>query len=200
MKHDTATLRHEHTQEDKVFKNFPEDPEFYHKDIRPNIVRIIHERGLEEWKYGILTNELHGHLGIYAIIGMKMGLFALEYLDAGAGQVQILSLAGSKPPVSCTNDGLQVSTGATIGHGLIKIMDADPPSPAAIFSYKEKSIRVLLKETFRQQVARQISAARQENGGLTDRYWKSIRELAIAYWTGWDRNKLFEVIPENIRN
>ena len=33
---------------------------------------IIERYGLEEWKVGVLANELHGHLGIYATVGVKI--------------------------------------------------------------------------------------------------------------------------------
>ena len=35
--------------------------------------------------------------------------------------LKVLSFAGTRPPISCFNDGLQISTGATLGHGSIKI-------------------------------------------------------------------------------
>ena len=47
--------------------------------------------------------------------------------------VKIISFAGNTPPISCMNDGLQVSTGATIGHGLITIEATAEAYPGAIF-------------------------------------------------------------------
>ena len=76
---------------------------------------------MKEWKIVVLTNEFHEHMGIYSILGAKMGLRAREYFHLGIDELEILSFAGSTPPVSCLNDGLQVSTGATLGHGTITL-------------------------------------------------------------------------------
>ena len=86
--------------------------------------RTIARWGKEEWRAVILTNEIHGHIGIYSTIGAKMGIYALELLSRlcnKAEELKVLSFAGSRPPVSCFHDGLQISTGATLGHGSIKI-------------------------------------------------------------------------------
>ena len=86
--------------------------------------RTIARWGKEEWRAVILTNEIHGHIGIYSTIGAKMGIYALELLSRlcnKAEELKVLSFAGSRPPISCFNDGLQISTGATLGHGAIEI-------------------------------------------------------------------------------
>ena len=86
--------------------------------------RTIARWGKEEWRAVILTNEIHGHIGIYSTIGAKMGIYALEFISRCCNKMEnlkILSFAGSRPPISCFNDGLQISTGATLGHGSIKI-------------------------------------------------------------------------------
>ncbi|MDD5507267.1 MAG: nucleoside hydrolase [Bacteroidales bacterium] len=119
----------------QVLDHFPADPGFFAEDIRGIVDRIIRAHGLEEWRAGVLTNELHRHLGAYAIIGTKMGLRAREYFRAGHDQLKVVSYAGSIPPVSCLNDGLQVSTGATLGHGLIRIAEvvtSEPVPPSRI--------------------------------------------------------------------
>ena len=85
--------------------------------------RTIARWGKEEWRAVILTNEIHGHIGIYSTIGAKMGIYALELLSRlcnKAEELKVLSFAGSRPPISCFNDGLQISTGATLGHGAIE--------------------------------------------------------------------------------
>ena len=86
--------------------------------------RTIARWGKEEWRAVILTNEIHGHIGIYSTIGAKMGIYALELLSRlcnKAEELKVLSFAGSRPPISCFNDGLQISTGGTLGHGAIEI-------------------------------------------------------------------------------
>jgi pyrimidine-specific ribonucleoside hydrolase len=187
---ETISNQHDDSQ---VLNHFPTDPAFFAEDIREMVERIIQQHGLEEWRAGVLTNELHGHLGTYAIIGAKMGLRAREYFRAGHDQMQVVSYAGTSPPLSCLNDGLQVSTGATLGHGLIRIAEEGPSEPRATFTYFDQSVTLALKDPFREIIQTEIAECIRIHGNLTDEYWDCIRKLAISYWMEWDRHELFEI-------
>lgn len=171
--------------------------------------RTIARWGKEEWRAVILTNEIHGHIGIYSTIGAKMGIYALELLSRlcnKAEELKVLSFAGSRPPVSCFNDGLQISTGATLGHGAIEIAKSCAESKEhadarveAIFRFKaicgteakEMQLRVWLKEELRQQIAGDIANAVKQYGHTPD-YWQQVRRLALDYWQQWNRAEIFE--------
>lgn len=183
--------------------------------------RTIARWGKEEWRAVILTNEIHGHIGIYSTIGAKMGIYALELLSRlcnKAEELKVLSFAGSRPPISCFNDGLQISTGATLGHGSIKIAKSCSLSKGckecadceeliecadarveAIFRFKaicgteakEMLLRVWLKEELRQQIAGDIANAVKQYGHTPD-YWQQVRRLALDYWQQWNRAEIFE--------
>ena len=171
--------------------------------------RTIARWGKEEWRAVILTNEIHGHIGIYSTIGAKMGIYALELLSRlcnKAEELKVLSFAGSRPPVSCFNDGLQISTGATLGHGAIEIAKSCAESKEhadarveAIFRFraicgteaKEMQLRVWLKEELRQQIADDIANAVKQYGHTPD-YWLQVRRLALDYWQQWNRAEIFE--------
>jgi formylmethanofuran dehydrogenase subunit E len=177
-----------------VISRFPIRKEDYATDVRGIITEAISKNGEEEWWLIVLTSEIHGHLGIYAIIGAKMGLFARETLHSGEDELSISSYAGSKPPVSCLNDGLQVSTGATLGHGLIKTEPVETPRPSAKFIFKEKSVTISLKDQMHRNIEHQIRIAFEQSGGINDQYWKTIREIGLKIWIEYDRNKIFEII------
>ena len=171
--------------------------------------RTIARWGKEEWRAVILTNEIHGHIVIYSTIGAKMGIYALELLSRlcnKAEELKVLSFAGSRPPISCFNDGLQISTGATLGHGAIEIAKSCAESKEhadarveAIFSFraicgteaKEMQLRVWLKEELRQQIAGDIANAVKQYGHTPD-YWLQVRRLALDYWQQWNRAEIFE--------
>lgn len=171
--------------------------------------RTIARWGKEEWRAVILTNEIHGHIGIYSTIGAKMGIYALELLSRlcnKAEELKVLSFAGSRPPVSCFNDGLQISTGATLGHGAIEIAKSSAESKEhadarveAIFRFraicgteaKEMQLRVWLKEELMQQIAGDIANAVKQYGHTPD-YWLQVRRLALDYWQQWNRAEIFE--------
>ena len=178
----------------KVFKGFPLLPEFYADDVQPHMKDIIQKHGQEEWRLGVLTNELHGHLGIYAIVGTKMGLRVRQYFNIGVDDISILSHAGPTPPLSCMNDGLQVSTGGTLGHGLITVSPNPPFQPKAFFTFKEKSVCLKLKEKYWNIIRSDIKTGIEQCGLNTEDYWKYVRKLAIKYWLEWDRMEIFDFI------
>jgi pyrimidine-specific ribonucleoside hydrolase len=154
---------------------------------------IIRNHGREEWRLGVLTNELHGHLGIYAVIGTKMGLRVREFFHIGIDDISVISHAGKKPPLSCINDGLQVSTGGTVGHGLFTVKAAPPYLPQASFTFKNRTIRIILKNSFWSLIKDDIRNAVQRFGLGTDLYWQHIRKLAIGYWLNWSRRDIFRI-------
>jgi len=176
-----------------TFKQFPKEPHLFREDISQFMNQIIERHGKKEWKIVVLTNEFHDHLGIYSIIGAKMGLRAREYFHVGLDELTVVSYAGSLPPISCFNDGLQVSTGATLGHGRISISKNLPQMPKATFAFKNKTITLQLKEDYWDIVKKDIKQAIELHGSLTDNYWLSIRERAIHYWLDWSRKEIFDL-------
>ena len=71
-----------------------------------------------------------------------------------------VSYAGNKPPLSCFNDGIQISTGATIGQGLIKVSDQVLSIPTVDFEYNGRKIKLSLKTEFVSLVTLQRSSTR----------------------------------------
>jgi len=174
-----------------VFKGFPDKQELFSEDVQLFMKDIIRRHGKEEWRVGVLTNELHGHLGIYAIIGAKMGLRARQYFNIGVEDITIISHAGRTPPISCTNDGLQVSTGSTLGHGLITVFQKPPFRPEAVFNFKGNTLRIRLKNQYRKKIQEDIQNGIARFGNKSDEYWHYVRMLALKYWKKWDRNEIF---------
>ena len=184
-------------KEDKsiIFNHFPVDPRLFEVDVAAISDQVIDKYGLKEWKIVVLTNEFHEHLGIYSIIGAKMGLRAREYYHIGIDELIIESLAGNNPPVSCLNDGLQVSTGATLGHGTIVVRD-DKPSPEARFTFKNSTIKIGLKESIRNQILEDVKTGIQRHGLNSPDYWNYIRKLALHYWLDLNRREIFEIMSD----
>ena len=87
--------------------------------------------------------EFHGHLGPYGVGGCRMGELALRLLGAKKYfELKIASKAGTTPPVSCMNDGLQLATGCTYGKGNIKA--SDEGMPEAVFIQGARSLKIAL--------------------------------------------------------
>ena len=176
-----------------VFSSFPSHHEQFNYDVRPMMDSAIAWYGQEEWKACVMTDEFHGHLGVFSIVGAKMGIRARELLGVGPDQLHVVSFAGTKPPYSCLNDGIQVSTGATLGQGLISVSPDSIARPEAIFSYRGKSFKIKLKDEYLKIVNNDIQEGVVKFGLLDDGYWKLVRQSALRYWLQWDRNKIFDI-------
>ncbi len=71
---------------------------------------------------------LHGHLGPFLVAGIRMGLLALELLDSpGYFGITAVSETGTRPPVSCLTDGIQIGSGCTTGKGNLTVIEAGRP-------------------------------------------------------------------------
>ena len=193
----TAILRGKPDSESRVFYGFPCSGALYAEDVVPIIDSAISRHGLSEWRAGVLTNELHGHLGIYATIGVKMGIRAREYFNIGVDDIFVTTYAGRKPPISCMNDGLQVGTGASVGHGLIAVAENDRPRPEARFTFKDKTIRLVLKPRYADRIRRDVKRGIELHGDLTEPYWQYVRALALRYWLDFDRHEIFDMYVED---
>jgi inosine-uridine nucleoside N-ribohydrolase/formylmethanofuran dehydrogenase subunit E len=176
-----------------IFDKFPAKPEMYQFDVQDDVNEIVKKYGIEEWKFCVLTNEIHGHLGVYSIVGAKMGLKAREILNAPLDRIEVTSFAGSFPPLSCLNDGLQISTGATLGLGLIHIASDSLKRPQATFKFNNKSVRLTLKKSYNDLVDQDIKDGILKYGNLTQGYWKLVRMQGMKYWKNWNRNEIFEI-------
>lgn len=177
----------------QVMNALPSDPDFYFEDLAPLVPDLLASHGYDEFSACIITNELHRHLGVYSIIGVKMGIRAREYFGVGVDQMQVVSLAGQQPPLSCMNDGIQVSTGATLGHGLISLSEEKPLLPAARFRYMDRQLEIRLKPEIAERIAAELKEINFIYGLNSNTYWELVRKKALNYWQHFDRHEIFEL-------
>ena len=140
-----------------VFNRFPVQREMFNYDVRPIIDSAIARYGYDEWKANVMTDEFHGHLGVFSIVGAKMGIKARELFGVGPDMLEVITYAGTRPPYSCLNDGIQVSTGATLGMGTIHLAADSITRPSAVFTYKGRSVRISLKKEYLEKVDADIN-------------------------------------------
>ncbi|MBP5473225.1 MAG: formylmethanofuran dehydrogenase subunit E family protein, partial [Bacteroidales bacterium] len=160
---------------------------------QPYVTDIIEKYGHEEWTSGVLASELHRHLGVFAIIGVKMGIRAREYFNTGVDEFTALSYAGSTPPLSCMNDGVQVSTGATPGHGLFTVKQEEPFSAQVNFTYLNTTIRVSLLPEIQQKIQAELKEINFVYGLDSNIYWELVRKNTLKYWQQFDRHEIFKI-------
>jgi pyrimidine-specific ribonucleoside hydrolase len=190
-------LSGETVPKNQVIKEFPLDPSFYFPDIEPSVTSIVKKYGTDEWISGVIANELHRHLGVFAIIGVKMGIRAREYFNTGVDEFSAVSFAGSTPPLSCMNDGIQVSTGATPGHGLLTVINKVPSAPIVEFTYLNRKIKLILKPEIAEKISNELKEINYVYGLDSNIYWELVRKNTIKYWLNMDRHEIF--IIEEIR-
>ena len=91
----------------------------------------------------IPLKRFHGHLGPYVVIGYRMGKLARERF---AGKMTAVVFTGSHPPMSCLIDGVQFTTGCTLGKNNIFVRDGHLPVVHFIDSSKTLEVRLLDSE------------------------------------------------------
>jgi formylmethanofuran dehydrogenase subunit E len=141
---------------------------------------------LEEPKQRVLDEELerravefHGHGGPFMTVGLRMGLYALERLDCrGWFDLSCRVALRWRPPDSCVVDGIQSSTGCTMGKHNIEVVEGDGVS--AVFTSKEGSVALRLRERVLEKL----------RGGLDDE--EDTLEL-MGWLGGAAADELFEV-------
>lgn len=177
----------------RVFERFPIDTALYKSDYAEILQKTLLDFGAIEWKAVCLTNEVHGHTGIYSIIGAKLGVRAMEFFNVGVNNLSIKTFSGNKPPLSCFNDGIQISCGATIGQGLITIADTVLQIPTAIVEFNKQKVEFSLKPEIAAEMRQDIKYGVENFGLESEMYWIYIEKLAIKYWEKYNRNDLFTI-------
>lgn len=178
-----------------VFSDRPLPDIALRNDVRDRRASIVEKNGETEWFAQVLMNEMHEHLGAYSIIGVKMGLFAAEQLNAPQHGMKIVSHTPAEPPVSCLNDGLIVATGCTPGRGLFRHEPGEKADVVVEFAAGTKRIKLRLKDEYKKRIAERIGALRKEHGLEDAHYWEGVRTLGLDIWENWHRRDLFAVVP-----
>ncbi|MBN2335486.1 formylmethanofuran dehydrogenase subunit E family protein [Candidatus Bathyarchaeota archaeon] len=90
------------------------------------------------------ATEFHGHGGPFMVVGLRMGLVALERLDC-RGWFDLRCAVGLRwsPPDSCVIDGIQCSAGCTMGKHNIEVEERE--GVEAVFTSKGGCVTVKLR-------------------------------------------------------
>jgi formylmethanofuran dehydrogenase subunit E len=103
------------------------------------------------------ARKLHGHVGPYVVIGLRMGAAAKKALNLPDDESTLLTAEVSvplHPPFSCLLDGVQVSTTCTVGNQRLQFKNAK--TIQAIFSSQKdaKTVKITLTKQFRERLER----------------------------------------------
>jgi formylmethanofuran dehydrogenase subunit E len=96
--------------------------------------------------------KFHGHVGPYVLIGYRMGTIANEKLGADPFSKKAIVLTGKKPPISCIVDGIQMSSGCTLGKGNLKVISKGIPKALFTTKNEENKFEIRLKKSIRNEI------------------------------------------------
>lgn len=121
----------------------------------------------------------HGHLGVYVTLGLRMGDIARRALGPYKGLTARVTCSPS-PPMLCVVDGIQFSSGCTVGKGNLSLEPGD--EPAVRFAKGTRRLRIELRPGWRERIDGEMSKERE-------------LEQSLFYWT-LPADELFTVREE----
>jgi len=107
------------------------------------------------------AGRFHGHVGPFLAIGLRMGLLANETLGRDPMETTALAAVEPRPPKSCLVDGVQFTTGCTMGKGNIELAPQTDPI-SVIFKRGEAVLRVSVRNDFLRRMDRDLEDAAEK--------------------------------------
>ena len=106
----------------------------------------------------VALRRFHGHLGVYVTLGLRMGAIGKRRFGHYKG---LTATVRSQPelPMRCVLDGIQFSSGCTMGKGNISLEPA--AEPEVTFEKEGKRLRVALKPGWRERIDREMSKEKE---------------------------------------
>ena len=123
--------------------------------------------------------KFHGHLGPYVVIGYRMGLISNKILGENPFSKNAIVKTGINPPISCIIDGIQMSSGCTLGKGNIKVNDNNI-AKAVFTNNNGEKVEISLKSYIREEIDTKVT---EEN----------IIEFSKKFYNKKD-DELFEIV------
>jgi len=177
-----------------ILERFPISAEWYRPEAAALIREGVVERyGVEEWRAVVLAQELHQHVGIYTILGAKMGVRARSLLQAPTRAVEVMLDTGGNGPMTCAADGIQASLASTFGQTLVRLNHPEVPRLAATFEFEGRALRLILKPEHQDVIQGYVSTAREQHGDLSPEYFQELERISYQVWSDFDRSEVFAV-------
>jgi formylmethanofuran dehydrogenase subunit E len=108
---------------------------------------------------------LHGHGGPFMVLGLRIGLEALNILDArGWFDIKCKAELRWAPPDACVLDGIQVSTGCTLGKHNIEVEEKQGVS--ATFTHLGAKVTLRVKPSILAKINRSLEEHNHDEENL----------------------------------
>lgn len=94
--------------------------------------------------------KFHSHLGPFAVLGARMGKYAKKQLDATPFELEAEVCTTMHTPESCVLDGVQFSSGCTLGKR--NIFPKKSREIKGVFRKGDKEVTLTLSESILQEI------------------------------------------------
>jgi len=96
--------------------------------------------------------KFHGHLGVYLVLGLKAGLYANKILGKNNFEMHTCVETEPFPPRSCFVDGIQMTTGCTMGKCNIELRNGN--SLLVKFTHRDRQLILRVKPVLLEGLSR----------------------------------------------
>ena len=130
--------------------------------------------------------KLHGHVGPFLVIGLKMGAAAKKALNVSDADCTLLTAEVAvplHPPFSCLLDGIQVSTTCTIGNQRLQVKNSKTIQATFRSEKDAKAVKITLTQHLSEQLEQ-----KQKQDKLEEAFAWELAELP--------ENQLFNITLE----
>ncbi|MEM2522858.1 MAG: formylmethanofuran dehydrogenase subunit E family protein [Candidatus Bathyarchaeia archaeon] len=107
------------------------------------------------------AESLHGHLGPFLVIGVKMARLAMKELNASENKVLDMQIFAKLPlitPFSCILDGIQTTTQCTVGNRKLRVKRSDNDITVTFkLKGQEKVVKIHVKPHLIEELMSQLS-------------------------------------------
>jgi formylmethanofuran dehydrogenase subunit E len=100
----------------------------------------------------------HGHLGVYVTLGLRMGAIGRRRFGHYKG-LRANVRSQPDPPMRCVIDGVQFSSGCTMGKGNIALESGSEPE--VTFEKEGHRVRIALRPGWRERIDREMSKEKE---------------------------------------
>jgi formylmethanofuran dehydrogenase subunit E len=100
----------------------------------------------------------HGHLGVYVTLGLRMGDIGKRRFGHYKG-LSASVRSQPDPPMRCVLDGVQFSSGCTMGKGNIALETGSEPE--VTFEKDGRRLRIALRPGWRERIDREMSKEKE---------------------------------------
>jgi formylmethanofuran dehydrogenase subunit E len=129
------------------------------------------------------AQKLHGHLGPFLVVGVRMSIIAKKILNVSDDQCGFLKASVRVPlfpPFSCLLDGIQASTSCTVGNQRLTIENSE----GICVNFAKQNAGRTVKITLKPEVAEELKK-KLAKGSLTEKF-----ALELAHMP---ENQLFNI-------